>query len=172
MAWIESYHSRPDARFAIEAAVAPLIKGVCSDRSFENDQERSTSDAIVERALYGLSASERDQPQAVARLQAVLPGARPGGLIASSPKDQLPLTSMRVPDIKRLVVDSAKLARLDSLLKELKAGGHRVLVYFQMTRMMDLVEEYLVYRQYKYLRLDGGSAIGERRDMVTSWQTK
>jgi DNA helicase INO80 len=79
---------------------------------------------------------------------------------------------MRVPAIKRLVVDSAKLARLDDLLRELKDGGHRVLVYFQMTRMMDLVEEYLIYRQYKYLRLDGSSPIAERRDMVTSWQTK
>jgi DNA helicase INO80 len=70
------------------------------------------------------------------------------------------------------VVDSAKLARLDDLLRELKDGGHRVLLYFQMTRMMDLAEEYLIYRQYKYLRLDGSSPIDQRRDMVTAWQTK
>lgn len=40
-----------------------------------------------------------------------------------------------------------------------------------MTKMMDLIEEYLIFRQYKYLRLDGSSPIAERRDMVTSWQT-
>lgn len=79
---------------------------------------------------------------------------------------------MQVPEAKRLIYDSAKLARLDSLLHELKAGDHRVLVYFQMTRMMDLMEEYLIYRQYKYLRLDGSSKLEDRRDMVMEWQTR
>lgn len=171
-AWTASFHSRPEARFAIEAAVAPIIRGACADRTFEEVSQQSTSDELLERTLYGLSPTQRDEPAAAAAMQTILPGAPPAGLIASSPRDQLPISSMRVPAIKRLVVDSAKLARLDSLLKELKAGGHRVLVYFQMTRMMDLVEEYLIYRQYKYLRLDGASAIGDRRDMVTSWQTK
>jgi len=72
----------------------------------------------------------------------------------------------------RFVTDSGKLATLDRLLGELKAGGHRILLYFQMTRMMDLIEEYLTYRQYKYLRLDGSSKIGDRRDMVNDWQTR
>lgn len=79
---------------------------------------------------------------------------------------------MQVPEAKRLIYDSAKLARLDTLLQELKSGDHRVLVYFQMTRMMDLMEEYLIYRQYKYLRLDGSSKLEDRRDMVMDWQTK
>jgi DNA helicase INO80 len=79
---------------------------------------------------------------------------------------------MQVPEAKRLIVDSAKLSRLDELLQELKAGGHRVLIYFQMTRMIDLMEEYMVYRQYKYLRLDGTSKLEDRRDMVLDWQTK
>ena len=38
--------------------------------------------------------------------------------------------------------------------------------------MIDLMEEYLIYRQYKYLRLDGASKISDRRDMVTDWQTR
>lgn len=74
--------------------------------------------------------------------------------------------------LKKLVLDSGKLTKLDELLKELKAGGHRVLIYFQMTRMIDLMEEYLAYRQYKYLRLDGSSKIADRRDMVEDWQTR
>ena len=79
---------------------------------------------------------------------------------------------MKVPEAKRLIYDSAKLARLDVLLHELKANDHRVLIYFQMTRMMDLMEECLIYRQYKYLRLDGGSKLEDRGDMVMGWQTK
>jgi DNA helicase INO80 len=82
------------------------------------------------------------------------------------------MSVMQVPDAKRLVFDSAKLSRLDMLLQELKMGDHRVLVYFQMTRMMDLMEEYLIYRQYKYLRLDGSSKLEDRRDMVIDWQTR
>jgi DNA helicase INO80 len=74
--------------------------------------------------------------------------------------------------VKKLIMDSGKLYKLDKLLEELRAGGHRVLIYFQMTRMIDLMEEYLSYRQYKYLRLDGSSKISDRRDMVEDWQTK
>ncbi|KAJ6264050.1 hypothetical protein Dda_0190 [Drechslerella dactyloides] len=81
-------------------------------------------------------------------------------------------TSIQVPSMRRFVAESGKLARLDSLLKELKANGHRVLLYFQMTRMIDLMEEYLSYRQYKYLRLDGSSKLEDRRDMVADWQTR
>jgi chromatin-remodeling ATPase INO80 len=79
---------------------------------------------------------------------------------------------MQVPEAKRLIYDSGKLARLDTMLHELKAGDHRVLIYFQMTRMMDLMEEYLIYRQFKYLRLDGSSKLEDRRDMVMEWQTR
>ncbi|KAI8053333.1 P-loop containing nucleoside triphosphate hydrolase protein [Syncephalis plumigaleata] len=82
------------------------------------------------------------------------------------------LSTIHVPPLARLVQDSGKLQRLDRLLAELKAGGHRVLIYFQMTRMIDLMEEYLAYRRYTYLRLDGSSKIEDRRDMVSDWQTK
>ncbi len=36
---------------------------------------------------------------------------------------------------------------------------------------MGIVEEYLIYRQHKYLRLDGSTPIGDRRDLVGAWQT-
>ncbi len=73
--------------------------------------------------------------------------------------DQLPYNGMQVPQMNKLIVDSSKMAKLDMLLRELKANGHRVLIYFQMTRMIDLMEEYLIYRQYKYFAFDGGSKI-------------
>lgn len=123
-------------------------------------------------ALYGLPPDLRDFEDAWSAYQAQVPGLRATGLMGSSPPDQLPTSAMQIPEAKRLIYDSAKLARLDILLQELKAGDHRVLVYFQMTRMMDLMEEYLVYRQYKYLRLDGSSKLEDRRDMVIDWQTR
>ena len=74
--------------------------------------------------------------------------------------------------MQRFVTDSGKLAKLDQLLRQLKNGGHRVLLYFQMTRMIDLMEEYLTYRNYKYLRLDGSTKLEDRRDTVADFQTK
>lgn len=171
-AWNTTYLSRADARFAIDSVVAPYIKPAISSTTFTSAQARLASEPLLTRAIYGLTPSERDDPRALAQLDNLVPGVGPRGLLGASPYVQAPFPSMRVPPIKRLIVDSAKLARLDELLRELKVGGHRVLLYFQMTKMMDLMEEYLIYRQYKYLRLDGSSPIGERRDMVTSWQTK
>ena len=128
--------------------------------------------ALESLALYGLPSDLRDSEDAWATFRKWTPGIPATGLTGSSPSDQLPMSTMQIPEAKRLVYDSAKLARLDALLQELKAGDHRVLVYFQMTRMMDLMEEYLVYRQYKYLRLDGSSKLEDRRDMVIDWQTR
>ena len=76
-----------------------------------------------------------------------------------------------IPEPRNLVFDCGKLAYLDKLLPKLKAEGHRVLIYNQMTRMIDIMEDYLNYRRYSYLRLDGSSKISERRDMVNSWQS-
>jgi len=73
--------------------------------------------------------------------------------------------------MRRFVTDSGKLAQLDRLLKQLKEGGHRVLLYFQMTRMIDLMEEYLTYRNYKYCRLDGSTKLEDRRDTVAAFQS-
>nr|CAD7602050.1 unnamed protein product [Timema genevievae] len=41
-----------------------------------------------------------------------------------------------------------------------------------MTRMIDLLEEYMWHRKHTYMRLDGSSKISERRDMVADFQTR
>lgn len=122
--------------------------------------------------MYGLSRELQESPAACSLYNDLVPMIPASGLVCSSPSDQLPQSSMQIPEAKRLIYDSAKLARLDTLLQALKAGDHRVLIYFQMTRMMDLMEEYLIYRQHKYLRLDGSSKLEDRRDMVMDWQTR
>lgn len=77
-----------------------------------------------------------------------------------------------MPSMDRFITESAKLKKLDELLVQLKKNDHRVLIYFQMTRMMDLMEEYLTYRQYNHIRLDGSSKLEDRRDLVHDWQTR
>ena len=135
-------------------------------------QARLLDGPLESLAVYGLPRELRNSEEACRSYGIRIPGLSPNGLVYDSPSDQLPRSTMQVPEAKRLVFDSAKLSRLDSLLQELKMGDHRVLVYFQMTRMMDLMEEYLIYRQYKYLRLDGSSKLEDRRDMVIDWQTR
>ncbi|CAH2054745.1 unnamed protein product, partial [Iphiclides podalirius] len=80
--------------------------------------------------------------------------------------------SLHVPDKNQLVSDAGKLTVLDSLLKRLKERGHRVLIYSQMTKMIDLLEEYMWHRKHKYMRLDGSSKISARRDMVADFQAR
>ncbi|XP_035386674.1 chromodomain-helicase-DNA-binding protein 4 isoform X2 [Electrophorus electricus] len=51
---------------------------------------------------------------------------------------------------------SGKLMLLCKMLKKLKEGGHRVLIFSQMTKMLDLLEDFLENEGYKYERIDGG----------------
>ncbi|KAL0579121.1 putative DNA helicase ino80 [Marasmius crinis-equi] len=171
-AWAMSCLSRPELRWYIPPAVAPPISLYCAERTFIEKQAHLLDAPLESLAFYGMPPSLTDSYDAYTAYQRLFPNIQPAGLMGSSSSDQLPLAKMQIPEAKRLIYDSAKLARLDSLLQELKSGGHRVLVYFQMTRMMDLMEEYLIYRQYKYLRLDGSSKIEDRRDMVIDWQTR
>ena len=172
VAWKTSCLSRRDLKWFIPPAVAPPISIYCANRSFVEHEATLRESPVDTLALYGLPPNMWDSDEACAEYQQRFPGVHVSGLVGSSPPDQLPLSTMQVPEAKRLIYDSAKLARLDALLHELKAGDHRVLIYFQMTRMMDLMEEYLIYRQYKYLRLDGSSKLEDRRDMVMEWQTR
>ncbi|KAH1186441.1 hypothetical protein KIL84_019190 [Mauremys mutica] len=64
-----------------------------------------------------------------------------------------------------LVEASGKLCLLDKLLSFLYAGGHRVLLFSQMTRMLDILQDYMDYRGYSYERLDG-SVRGEERHLA------
>lgn len=48
-------------------------------------------------------------------------------------------------DKQTLVTDAGKLSVLDSLLRRLKEQGHRVLIYSQMTKMIDLLEVCFTY---------------------------
>ncbi|TFL06593.1 SNF2 family N-terminal domain-containing protein [Pterulicium gracile] len=170
--WTTSCLSRPGMKWYSPAVVAPPITMYCDDKASLEHNALFAEGGIEPLALYGLPSSLQGSQDACSAYQRMLPALPFDGLVGASSEDQLPSSHMHVPEAKRLIYDSAKLARLDSLLQELKTGDHRVLIYFQMTRMMDLMEEYLIYRQYKYLRLDGSSKLEDRRDMVTDWQTK
>jgi SNF2 family DNA or RNA helicase len=56
---------------------------------------------------------------------------------------------------KQLVDASGKMVLLSKLLPRLKQEGHKVLIFSQMVRCLDLIEEYLREENYKFERLDG-----------------
>jgi SNF2 family DNA or RNA helicase len=63
---------------------------------------------------------------------------------------------------EHIVGNSGKLAVLDKLLKRLKEGGHRVLVFVTMTRMLDILQDYCDFRSHEYCLLDGTTRKTER----------
>nr|XP_033796299.1 chromodomain-helicase-DNA-binding protein 1-like isoform X2 [Geotrypetes seraphini]XP_033796301.1 chromodomain-helicase-DNA-binding protein 1-like isoform X2 [Geotrypetes seraphini]XP_033796302.1 chromodomain-helicase-DNA-binding protein 1-like isoform X2 [Geotrypetes seraphini]XP_033796303.1 chromodomain-helicase-DNA-binding protein 1-like isoform X2 [Geotrypetes seraphini] len=63
---------------------------------------------------------------------------------------------------EHLVEASGKLHLLDKMLAFLYSEGHRVLLFSQMTRMLDILQDYMEYKGYSYERLDG-SVRGEER---------
>lgn len=54
-----------------------------------------------------------------------------------------------------MIQASGKLVLVDKLLKRLRENGHRVLIFSQMTRCLDLLVDYLRWRGYPYERIDG-----------------
>jgi len=63
---------------------------------------------------------------------------------------------------EHLIFNSGKMAILDKLLKRMKAEGSRVLIFSQMSRVLDILEDYCVFRDYNYCRIDGTTAHEDR----------
>ncbi|XP_069057791.1 helicase SRCAP [Pleurodeles waltl] len=70
------------------------------------------------------------------------------------------------PDLRLIQYDCGKLQTLDRLLRQLKAGYHRVLIFTQMTRMLDVLEQFLNYHGHIYLRLDGSTRVEQRQSLM------
>lgn len=68
--------------------------------------------------------------------------------------------------LKGLVINSGKMILLDKLLTRLKAEGHRVLIFSQMVRMLDIMSDYMTMRGYIFQRLDGTVVSEERRKAI------
>ncbi|OIT20860.1 putative chromatin-remodeling complex atpase chain [Nicotiana attenuata] len=64
---------------------------------------------------------------------------------------------------EHLIENAGKMVLLDKLLPKLKERGSRVLIFSQMTRLLDILEDYLIYRGHQYCLIDGNTG-GEDRD--------
>ncbi|XP_063041546.1 chromodomain-helicase-DNA-binding protein 4a isoform X2 [Engraulis encrasicolus] len=65
-----------------------------------------------------------------------------------------------------LTKSAGKLLLLHKMMRKLKDGGHRVLIFSQMTKMLDLLEDFLENEGYKYERIDGSITGGQRQEAI------
>ncbi|KAL1330464.1 hypothetical protein AAHE18_12G111300 [Arachis hypogaea] len=158
---------------------APPIAAYCPDRNFSYKMIEELHDPWVKRLFVGFArTSESTGPRKpvcsphhlIEEIDSELPISHPAlkfthEVFGCSPP-------MHNFDPAKLLTDSGKLQTLDILLKRLRAGNHRVLLFAQMTKMLNILEDYMNYRKYKYFRLDGSSTIQDRRDMVKDFQDR
>ncbi|XKL63332.1 hypothetical protein PGB90_005696 [Kerria lacca] len=67
---------------------------------------------------------------------------------------------------EHLVYNCGKMVILDKLLPRLQEQGSRVLLFSQMTRMLDILEDYFFWKGYRYCRLDGGTSHDDRQRQI------
>lgn len=75
-----------------------------------------------------------------------------------------------IPKYGRLVTDCAKMRVFADLIMRLHAEKHRCLVFCQMTRMIDILEDFLTWKKMTFFRMDGSTSIQDRRYMVEEYQ--
>ena len=73
---------------------------------------------------------------------------------------------MLFPDRWLVQWDCGKLQILAPLLHKLKRGGHKVLVFTQMTKMLNILEHFLNLHGHTYVRLDGSTKVDQRQYLM------
>lgn len=74
--------------------------------------------------------------------------------------------SIAFPDKRLIQYDCGKLQTLAHLLQDLISKGHRCLIFTQMTRVLDILEQFLNLHGWRYLRLDGATRIEQRQALT------
>lgn len=68
-----------------------------------------------------------------------------------------------------LILASGKFQTLDRMLSKLKQDSHRVLLFSQMTKLLDILQDYCNYRQYSFCRLDGSTKLADRQTAINAY---
>mmetsp|Transcript_2276 Transcript_2276/g.7559 ORF Transcript_2276/g.7559 Transcript_2276/m.7559 type:complete len:1035 (+) Transcript_2276:138-3242(+) len=75
-------------------------------------------------------------------------------------------TQLVFPDVRLVQFDCGKLQALAELLRTLRTGGHKVVIFTQMTRVLDVLEKFLNLYSYSYVRLDGTTKPEQRQILM------
>jgi len=71
-----------------------------------------------------------------------------------------------------LINNSSKMRILDKLLIKLKNQKSQVLIFSQMTKTLDIIEDYCVYRGFSYCRIDGNTSLEDRELYIQEFTNK
>lgn len=70
---------------------------------------------------------------------------------------------------EHLVYNAGKMMILDKLLRNLKSKGSRVLIFSQMAQMLDILEDYSLFKEYEYCRIDGKTSSEDRTNAINDF---
>jgi len=73
---------------------------------------------------------------------------------------------------EHLINNSAKLAVLDKLLNKMQEQGSRVLIFTQMARVLDILEDYCWFRNHSYCRIDGNTPHEDRDKQIQEYNAE
>ena len=119
---------------------------------------------ILTRNYAALNEGGKGQKQSLLNIMMELKKASNHPFMFPNAEDKILAGSDRREDIlKALITSSGKMMLLDQLLTKLKKDNHRVLIFSQMVKMLDILGDYLHLRNYQFQRLDGTIAAGPRR---------
>ncbi|KDO32369.1 hypothetical protein SPRG_02846 [Saprolegnia parasitica CBS 223.65] len=68
-----------------------------------------------------------------------------------------------------LVETSGKMMVLDKMLHRLLDAKHKVLIFSQMTKVLDILEDFMTLRSYEYCRLDGQTHFRDRQSAMDAF---
>ena len=119
---------------------------------------------ILTKNYAALNQGAKGQKQSLLNIMMELKKASNHPFMFPSAEDRLvPADARREEILKALVTSSGKMMLIDQLLSKLKRDGHRVLIFSQMVKMLDILADYMDYRGHNYQRLDGTIPAGPRR---------
>ncbi|OAP54532.1 hypothetical protein AYL99_10980 [Fonsecaea erecta] len=119
---------------------------------------------ILTKNYAALNQGAKGQKQSLLNIMMELKKASNHPFMFPTAEERLvPEGARREEVLRALVTSSGKMMLLDQLLTKLKRDGHRVLIFSQMVRMLDILGDYMDYRGHAYQRLDGTIAAGPRR---------
>lgn len=90
-------------------------------------------------------------------------------LIEGVEDKQLELCKTVEDQFNSLIQSSGKLVLLDKLLAKLKRENHKVLIFSQMVKVLDLLEDYIRYKGYGFERLDGNASGNTRQTSIDNF---
>ncbi|EIE18784.1 hypothetical protein COCSUDRAFT_221, partial [Coccomyxa subellipsoidea C-169] len=158
-------------------AVADAVQ-TCQMRAEQLDDELKTFMFVIPRARAPPPEiwCSRPDPSAVAEAAARAAALQAEVFARSAPlRTAIVRQQLFFPDRRLIQFDCGKLQARppmpDTLLRRLKSGDHRALIFTQMARMLDILEVFLNLHGYSYLRLDGTTKPEQRQILMQRFNT-